>query len=395
VPLLLCLLPVFSAPAQEAEFSPRVVAGMSHDSNPLRLGGAEEVRAASGETEMEDLVLRYGAGIRAAVPLSRQYFVLDAEAVRNRYDRFDFLDHTASDVRGRWAWRYGDLWDGNLRLRHRRDISPLEELRPPVRDRRLFREAQLEARRRLTPRWSLEMTAGRSGFEHELEARRGLNRDFDLLRAGFVRRAADPDALVLGWRVQARRAGYPDRPPGAVDNDHMDYEAGGELQGGLSPRSAVDVRVAYAALRHEEMTRRDFSGAVGRAAYRYRPSERSTLEISLWRELDRHAEAASSYVTEDGFRLRSAWRYSDAFTLEADFSYRDRRFDGELADGAQDGAGLSRRHDRLRGAGLSAVYRRSALLTVTIAYRVESRRSNHEDRPYRYRLFTAEVQLSF
>jgi hypothetical protein len=393
--LALCLAAAAARADDSPRFDPIVYLGWQYDSNLFRLPDEASARQRLGTTDRSMTDLRYGVGLDAGAPLSRQFLELKLDAIRNHFSEMDSLDYTDLLASARWRWRYGSLWSGDLGALYHQDISPFDELQLPVRDERQLYGVRGSATRRLTLNWDLGISAEHDGARHDLDARRFLDRDVergavDLLYHG----TRDPENYI-GVRFSPRRVRFPNRDvvqATRLDNSYREEEYTGRFKWKATGRSTFTADIGYSTLHHEQFSDRDFSGPVGSLAYRFEPWEYAGTEVGAWREIIVRTETAASYMTEEGLRVQPFWDYSPAIRLEAELSLLERRFRG---DPLRSLAGLPTRRDDVAAAGLTATYSPYDGVELALLAHVERRDSNQNDKDYDYASFGANLEIRF
>jgi hypothetical protein len=392
-----CVVAMSSHAEKEAEFSPGVYLGWQHDSNLFRL--PDSVSPPGAPRGVADY--QYGASLEAALPVSQQFFSLDAHAVRNHYSDADFLDYTNLAGNADWRWRYGHAWSGDIQAEYHRDLVPFDEFqslvesRPRIRDIRRLAGGSASAVRKLTLDWDLGVTlrhdASRdeSGFEF-------LDRDLSRGTVDLTYHGTRDPNDYLGLRVNSRWVRFPHREivsATQVDNAYREDDLLIRFNWVATERSTLTADLGYSMLHHREFSSRDFSGPTGSLTYRFTPTGNAGAELGGWREIVAQTQTTASYMTEAGVRVKPYWRYSDQILFEGDLETSRREYKGDPLLGLASGVPL--RSDRIRFAELSATYTPADHLIFKFSAHKERRNSNRDNKDYEYTLLAANVALNF
>jgi exopolysaccharide biosynthesis operon protein EpsL len=375
-------MPSVEAGTESYGFTPFLRAGYLYDSNVFRLTGPAEAEVVLGDAALSDEILRMGGGLDFRMPISQQTLALEIEAFYNKYDRFDFLNHTSGLASANWHWIYGDRWDGNLKVAFTRELQGFEESRITEKDLRDQWDFLASGNYAISPRWQLHLAAARSDYEHGLSSRQTLDRTVD--RGVFEVRYLTPRKSYLGYKVVVRSAELPNQAlveTALIDNSYLEYENSLTVDWAISAHSGFNGRLGYTKREYDSFSQRDFSGLTWQLVYQWHPQTRYELKLSLWRDLDAYSDMVSSYVDETGGRLEGVWVMTSKVSLKADYSRKFRSFDG---DPRISPTTLPSRQDRLVGYGLSVEYALRERLSVNLGYLFEERKSNVDEWVYDY-----------
>jgi exopolysaccharide biosynthesis operon protein EpsL len=370
------------ASSESHGFTPFLQAGYLYDSNVFRLTGSAEGEALLGSAALSDGILQIGGGLDFSMPISQQTLVLGIEAVSNKYDRFDFLNHTSGLASANWNWIYGDRWDGNLKVAFARKMQGFEESNVTEKDLRDQWDFLASGNYAISPRWQLHLAAARNDYEHNLSSRQTLDRTVD--RGVVEVRYLTPRKSYLGYKAVVRSAELPNQAlveATLIDNSYVEYENSLTVNWAISAHSGFNGRIGYTNREYDSFSQRDFSGPTWQMEYQWHPQTRYELKLSLWRDLDAYSDMVSSYVNETGGSLEGTWVMTSKVSLKADYSRKSRSFDGDPQISSTTSPS---RRDQLVGYGLSAEYALLDRLSIDLGYRFEERESNVDEWAYDY-----------
>jgi hypothetical protein len=154
-----------------------------------------------------------------------------------------------------------------------------------------------------------------------------------------------------------------------------------------SVKSEIQSTLGYVDRRHDNFSRRDYSGAVGRLLYRWEPTEKLRLDTSLSRNLFSFQENANSYYVADTFSVSPVWRYSPKTTLRLRYDYSNRDYRGAIVSVAE------MRQDTVQSLLFAADWQATRKLTIVSTLQHIRRDSNLAT--YDYDSNSAEISAQF
>ena len=374
VRLLFCLavlLPVGVSKAAIDKFEPYAYARVLYDSNLFRVSG-------DFSDEEDETITHLGGGVETDLKLSRQHLLLDLEVDRALYRDFDDLDHTRVEGVGTWAWRVGNLWNGNLGYKYDRRMSSFEEQFVREKDMRTTNTGFFDAGYQIHPDWRLK--AGLEYSDVSYQDRKRLERDataglFEVqyrntrnTRVGVRAKYTDNDLReqdVLGV---------------SVNNDYTEREISGVFYWEGTGKSALEANLGYTDQSFDELDERDFQGTTGRLIYHWKISGKTKLDFSVWRETSTKSDEISSYVLEKGVEIRPVWQATPKISIFGDVSYVDADFKGQ--NEVVTALGGQRRNDDTWKYRIGTRWRPRQYMQFSLSYRREERDSSIDTRDF-------------
>jgi len=370
-----------------------VFGGVLYDNNVFRLSDGVDPQPIIGTTNRADTIGRYGAGLKADIPVSQQHFRLDAQVERLDFSRFDVLDHTAYRADAAWKWAAGPQWGGEIGYGKRRFLASLAELQTLTKDLVTEDHAYAGAGFRFTPRWRVR--AGLDSFEwdHSDPTQTTLNNRTNAGTVGLD--YVTPGENSVGLQFKYSEGDYPNRQVVAgstVDNNFKEYESSAVAHWIVTGKSVLDARLGYSMRRHDQLPQRDFDGMTGKLSYDWFVAPKTVLNFAAWREIRSIEDVSASYVLSHGWGFGPAWAPTSKLVFQAKYvrDYRDYQGDpGFVLTGAP------QREDRFRGIYLAAGY--APLRNVQLSLGVERgvRDSNIFGKNYDYEAVMANVRAQF
>lgn len=192
---------------EEQPLKLRVSGGLSYDSNLFRLSDETDAQAAIGTSDKSDIIYRLGAGGKYEVNQSRQKFIVEASVNEYKFQNFDNLDNTSSDLRGEWLWQAGNDWNGNLGVGQRRYLESFSNIQQNVRD--MINEERIfgVANYLLGPHLKLTLDGSFYGTDHGAESRNSL--DSNIRNASFTANWVTPSQNTVGLQYRTADARFP------------------------------------------------------------------------------------------------------------------------------------------------------------------------------------------
>jgi hypothetical protein len=139
-------------------FSPFATLEYEHDSNVFMIPSLYPAYTAAGITALGDSILAYEAGLESRLDWGPDSLTLTAQATRDQYDRFSFLDHTEYRFHGDYLWRLGSIVDGNASYVQTRYMAPFTDTLSTYLLLDTERTGDVAVRVLMTPEWRLDLT---------------------------------------------------------------------------------------------------------------------------------------------------------------------------------------------------------------------------------------------
>ena len=377
---------------EEQPLKLKVSGGISYDSNVFRLSDGIDPQTAIGTSDKSDITFRLGAGGKYELRHSRQKFIAEANITEYKFNNFDNLDNTSSDLRGEWQWQLGNDWSGDLGAGHRRFLESFsnfqENLRDMVEQDRLYGTANYLLHSRL----KLTLDADWVDTEHSEQTRSAL--DSKINNTAFTVNWVTPAQNTVGLQYRTADASFPHPDTVAttlVANDYTenDYSIVAHLR--LSGASEVSARLGHTERKFDQASNRDFSGPTWRLTYRWLPTGKTALEFATWRELAEFRDRTANYVRVTGISVVPTWSIAPQVVLRGKISHQTLAYQGDSGNPAV----TDRREDKERLLQLSALW--TPLRLTELAFNVENgrRTSNQAFTDYKYQAISVLVTRYF
>lgn len=356
-------------------------AGVRYDDNLFRSSGSEK----------SDLAYSANAGIKIDKSYSLQRFQLDAMLIDHKYRTHDFLDYTAFNYRAAWLWSLTPRINGILLAEQNQVLNNFADFR---------NASEKSIQTNQTRLFTVDGLVG--GGVHLLggllDVRSRNSETFN--EVGDYRQ----DGIELGVKyvapsenwisvVQRETEGdYRGRaldPVAQLDTGFDQSETEANLSWRLTGKSAIDARLGYVDREHDHFSQRDYSGTVGRVLYRWTPTGKLQLNLSVSRNLFSFQEDANSYYEADTFSVSPIWKYSPKTTFRMKYDYSDRDYHGAIVPTAE------MRQDQVQSLLFAADWQATRKILVTGSLQHDRRDSNVDGFDYDANSASINLQLLF
>jgi hypothetical protein len=161
-----------------------------------------------------------------------------------------------------------------------------------------------------------------------------------------------------------------------------------------SEKTRFDGYVGYLSQTFAQAPYLNYSGSIWRVGVEWLPTEKTSVKISGWQNLESYQDVASSYFVGDGVKLLSAWAPSAKLDVAAEFSWESRDYVGAGSPSSSD-AHVSRRSDDFFAAQAGVTYHPAGFFDAFLIYRYEKRKVNRVFYNYEYDGITLGAVLKF
>lgn len=379
---------------------------ITYDDNLFRISDsvdAQRLQQLIGGTKRSDTVSTTNAGLTFDKLLRRQNLHADLSYNINRYSHYSTLDYNGLRAHANWGWQLGNYLKGSLTYERSRTLIDFGSLNPDdrgsVRDINTYDRLYASADWWFHPEYSIGAGYSHSNSSYSSVQRQASEYDADAveLNAKFQPKTGN----LIGLSLRQTKGNYPNRQdsPGqgaTVDNsfDQTDTEVNGNWR--LTGQSRVFGRLGYTTRTHEQVTQRDFSGVTGRLTYDWALEGKTSVSLSLRREIGAVEDIDAAYVLTNGISLSPVWNPTSKISLSAKYDWSKRRYEGDPFRVIGSSPSLqSVRKDTVNAASISGTYLplRSLLLSLTLLH--ERRTSSRELADYRDNLASLSARFSF
>lgn len=336
--------------------------GMRYDDNLFR--------ASTGK--QSDIDYSANAGIKLDKPYSLQRFQLDATLTEHKFRSNDFLDYHAFDYRAAWLWSLTPKINGILLAKQEQVLNDFADFRTShvksiqTNEVRLFNiDGDVGG--------GVHLLGGlldvRSRNSKTFQEVGDYQQDGAELGVKYVSRAQNWISLVQR-ETNGQYRGRALDPVAQLDTGFDEHVTEAALGWQLTGKSELGAKLGHVARDHDHFSARDYSGTIGRVVYRWKPTGKLRLDLSLSRNLFSFQEDINSYYVADTLSIEPVWKFSPKTTLRLRYDYGDRDYRGAIVPTAQ------MRQDSVQKLLLSADWQATRRMLLTGSLQHERRNSN-------------------
>jgi exopolysaccharide biosynthesis operon protein EpsL len=297
---------------------------MTHDDNIL---GTSNTAIASGTPKLSDTATRVEAGLIFDKTISQQRLTANVNLDHTSFNRFSELDYNGYNILANWNWHAGSHLEGNLGTTHVRSLTSVQDSvnitggvpnqLPNVRteNRQYFDGGWL-----LHPSWRL-----RGGLSHyELE--------YEQFGPNVANRRVNDGEVGVDYLVRSgssvgvvyRRADG--KFPSSPLNDYTQDEIKARVDWKLTGKTDILFLGGWVQRDVERAPANNFSGFNARLNTVWRATGKTTLNASLWREINAQDDQTASYSLNRGISLGAGWEITRQVRLDGIYQYEKRDY---------------------------------------------------------------------
>lgn len=362
------------------------------DSNLFRLPAGANVLALTGRASASEQISVYGAGVSYRGSYSLQRLELDLSLRENRYQHFDYLNHTAANYKAAWRWSLTPRTHGTLSHDRSETLNSFADYQTfGSSNKRTNTQTRFDAAHELSGPWRL--VGG-------LSQQRQTNQQNLITEGDFSARTADVGVAYIfssgssfAYSHKNTIAGYLNRtlPSAGLYDDGYD-QRDDELRAHwpITGKTTLDASASHISRTHPNYPQRNYSGLNANARLRWSLSGKAALVTGLQRELASYQSSSANYTLTDRLLLAPVWQISPKTVLRLNLQFTQRDYLGTPT-----GAIASPRRDTLRDATLALEWKPNNSLTVSTALQNARRRSNQAGLDFDARVLTLTAQYAY
>lgn len=366
-------------------------AQVRYDDNLFRLSDSESPEPFLGKSQKSDRIYSTSAGIKIDKPYAQQRFQLDATAIDNRYQTYDFLNHTAFNYRGAWLWHVTPRISGVVLAEQKQELNDFSDFRN-------FGQKSIQTNQAHVLTVDGDIGAGVHLLGGLLDIRSRNSKTFEAvgdysqtgaeLGVKYVSRAQNWISLMQR-ETTGEYSGRALDPVAQLDSGFDESATEAALGWRLSEKSEIEGKLGYVDRKHDNFSQRDYSGTIGRLLYRWRLTGKLQMDTSLSRNLFSFQEDAHSYYVADTFSISPIWKYSPKTTLRLRYDYGNRDYRGAIVPAAE------MREDSVQSLLFAADWKATRKLIVTGTLQHIRRDSNLGENDYDSNSAGVSIQFLF
>lgn len=393
---LLVVVAVAAVPAHadpEDTFTPHVRGLYNYDSNLFRLENDQAAINQLGTSNKAESYQTLGAGMDMNWRISRQAIKGHVEVNRTHYNTYNVLDYDGRDALLQWDWLVGSVASGDVGVTDTSTQGSFANINQPVSNLVTQRSGYFHGDVKLDSRWKLKTGVVRSELNNSAASRQILNSTVDTTSAGLQYQTSK--GTLVEWASQLSNGKYPNRQivgMAPVDNGYRQWDHGVITTWEPSGKTKLLGRLNYTRRSYADVPQRDFSGFTGRVAGDWSITDKTLLELALYRDIGVVEENTASYSLNQGVDLSANWRATSKLAFRTKLSYLNIDYSGDPGFVL---AAAPARRDKLTTlqAGLNYAVLRNTKLGLILEHGV--RNSNQALASYRYNSAMINLRSEF
>lgn len=330
---LLVVVAVAAVPAHadsEDTFTPYVRGLYNYDSNLFRLENDQAAINQLGTSNKAESYQTLGAGMDMNWRISRQAIKGHVEVNRTHYNTYNVLDYDGRDALLQWDWLVGSVASGDVGVTDTSTQGSFANINQPVSNLVTQRSGYFHGDVKLDSRWKLKTGVVRSESNNSAASRQILNSTVDTTSAGLQYQTSK--GTLVEWASQLSNGKYPNRQivgMAPVDNGYRQWDHGVITTWEPSGKTKLLGRLNYTRRSYADVPQRDFSGFTGRVAGDWSITDKTMLELALYRDIGVVEENTASYSLNQGVDLSANWRATSKLAFRTKLSYLNIDYSGD------------------------------------------------------------------
>ncbi len=391
---LLLTLMAFSAATALAEQDGPVTftAGyaLQTDSNLFRLPSG--FKAKTGESVATEQIGVTTVGLGFATTQSLQRFELDASLVDYRYQHFDYLNFTATNVDAAWHWSLTPQLTGNLTGTRKETYNTFIDYQSYTeRNRRTNTNSHLDMLYELNGPWHLLAGMTQADQRNELAVLVGGGESRSTgAEMGLRYHYGSGSTIAVVGKVS--NGSYIDRTvpnTDLYDDSYKQLDTRLQLHWVYSGSTTLDGSLSQINRSHPNYAQRDYNGLNVEARVNWALSGKTTIKALYTRGLEPYARADSNYMQIDRLQLGTVWVIGPKTQLTFNQIWTNFDFLGSP------GATSSQRHDLFNDSSLSVGWDPLPHLRLTAGLQTSSRASTQANLDFDSTMVNLAAQYSY
>jgi hypothetical protein len=381
-------------------FQPFVSNAFTYDTNVLRLPpaltAAEKnalIDNVSKGGSKSDFINRLAAGARVRWYSGPHRVNMNLGVDNNIFVRNPALQNVSTFNDALWNWDVSKALATQFGAEYQQFLGPFGNHVIPRKNMLTYMAYSGKLKYQISPDWRAGAGVRWDEISNSVRDRRRNNVQELSQTVDVVYQNAAGNSAGVEYR---RGAGFfPERDPAKFHFNEYDVDSARFIVAYLfSAKTRFDGYVGYLDQAFSQAPRLDFAGGIWRLGVEWLPTEKTSIKVTGWRNLDAYPDVASSYFVEDGVKLLSRWEARRKLEITGEFSWvRGNFLGGGLLDSPE--GNLPNRVDDLFAAQVGVLYKPVEYLDAYLLYRHEKRRVNRIFFNYEYDSAGIGVVLRF
>ncbi len=322
------------------------------------------IRRAILQKDFFDMSHRFTGGVIFQKEISRQRLSANFNYSRVQFDRFSDMDNNLKNFSGNWNWLIGNQLEGNMGASYTQSLAPFL-FQPGIKSIRTELTEYVNAAWRFHPKWRLN-----GEFTHydlsikappDVPRLRFLERTENQFEGGvdYVSSRGTVGRNTIGVLFRYIDGNFPFEPsPALVNNDYNQKEVMARINWDVTSKTSFQARGGWVERLNASNAQRDFSGFNARGTFQWRPTDKTGLTVSGWRETAARQNLTASFSLNTGVSLIPFWLITEKVRMEGDLSYETRNFGNRINPNLTDPdlSNFLGVHNKIRNATVRFVY---------------------------------------
>ncbi len=372
---------------------PYVASNLLYDSNFLRLSDNVDPVSVTGKSDKSDFIKQVAAGFDIDWTISRQHFIVKANANQNWFQNFTTLDYTGWDTQAQWNWQVRNDLDGQIGYTNSQTMGSFAQLNSLVGNLRNNQRSFVNAGYLFHPNGKIKLGVFRTDLQYDDINRQFSNNIED--NAELNLQYLSPTGSILGVRVLATDGKYPQRELTAIstqDNAYtrMNYAATWDWY--ASSKTRINGLVGYTYQDYANFSVRNFADIIAQLNLHWQASDKTLLELSARREIDQAQNQFSSFVLTQGVWFNLTWQSTPKIALTLPMSYQQQQYLGGTGSNT---VGSEQQKDNVGNIGFNVMYHPLESISIGPVLQYEKRDSNNPLASYETKSAGVNLQAAF
>ena len=291
-------------------------------------------------------------GIILDKKISRQEVFVDISVNKTTFNKNSDLDNNGREALGSWKWVAGSQLSGKAEIYQKKALVPFSDfgggtgLNLRTEDRRT-----VDAYWRFHSNWQSHIAMIKNDVEYSATNQKIANLEEVSMEAGFDYLALTGSKIGIVYRYSDGDRPEPQRVGFAiVDNSYKQDAFKLNADWIFSGKARLEFLGGFVERRHQDLPERDYRGINLRSNLNWMATGKTSINVSVWREVNAQSFVTSSYTLNKGGALNMSLRTTDKLIFQGSLRYEELDFQGDVLFN-QD------RLDKNKNASLMVIYK--------------------------------------
>ncbi len=319
---------VFAAALFNHIVQPYVATALAYDSNVLRLPDnfIPGPDTSGNKTVRDSFIKQIKAGLAAKWQISQQQIQADVSVDQNWYSTYNELNYTGYNILGRWNWRIGQKFKGEISYNRRLALSNFRQINRLIPNLENEQHYVANGAYEIIQDWFLHAGFVRDSthfpaLERQQSNLREVSKEFGLRYTNQIENMLDFRVTITDGKYTSRG----DLTELAILLDNAYTRTNYDLNGvwNYSVKTRFRGQIGYVSQEFKHLKNRNFSDITASGDILWLATAKSSLLLEAWREIAIADSLTASFSLNQGIRLTPTWTWSETpkIQLELPMSY--------------------------------------------------------------------------